>query len=42
MSKKEEIIKKALEILSLSEFKRGIRSWALIKKVSAETGENVR
>jgi len=40
MSKKEDIRKKAFEILSRPEFKNGIRFTALVKKVKAETGEN--
>ena len=40
MSKKDEIRKKAFEILSRPEFKNGIRFAILIKKVVAETGEN--
>jgi hypothetical protein len=41
MTKKEQIIKKAFEVLALPEFKSGIRISSLIKKVAAETGENV-
>ncbi len=40
MSKKEEIRKKAIEILSRPENKNGIRFMTLIKKVVSETGEN--
>ncbi len=40
MSKKDEIRKKAIEILSRPEFKSGIRFMTLIKKVVSETGEN--
>jgi len=39
MSKKEEIRKKALEILARPEFKQGIRFATLVKKVVSETGE---
>ena len=40
MSKKEDIRKKALEIMGRPEFKSGIRFSALVKKVVAETSEN--
>lgn len=40
MSKKEEIRRKAFEILSMPEFKNGIRFTTLVKKVVSETGEN--
>jgi len=40
MSKKEDIRKKAFEILSRPEFKSGMRFSALVKMVVAETGEN--
>ena len=40
MSKKDEIRKKAFEILGRPEFKRGIRFATLVKMVVAETGEN--
>ena len=40
MSKKEDIRKKAFEILARPEFKSGIRFSALVKKVVVETGEN--
>ncbi len=41
MTKKEQIIKKALEILVLPESKGGIRISSLIKKVATDTGENI-
>lgn len=40
MSKKEEIRKKAFEILRRTDFQNGIRFTALVKKVATETGEN--
>ena len=40
MSKKEEIRKKAFEILSRPELKSGIRFTTLVKRVVSETGEN--
>ena len=39
MSKKDDIRKKAFEILGRPEFKQGIRFATLVKKVVAETGE---
>ena len=41
MSKKEEIVKKALEILSLPEARNGLRFASLVKRVSSETGTNL-
>lgn len=41
MTKKEQIIKTALEILALPESKGGIRISTLIKKVAADTKENI-
>jgi len=41
MSKKDEIIKKALEILSMPESKSGLRFATLVKRVSSETGVNL-
>ena len=40
MSKKDDIRKKALDILARPEYKSGIRFSALVKKVVAETSEN--
>lgn len=41
MSKKEEIVRKALEILFLPEAKNGLRFTTLVKRVSSETGANL-
>ena len=40
MSKKEAILKKAFEILARPEFKNGIHSTDLIRRVASEMGEN--
>jgi len=41
MSKKEQIIKKALEILARPESRSGLRFSTLLQKVASETGDNI-